>query len=83
MNTNLELYNISSENNLTELLAHFDSGFVLNIIEDKINMRQYNSMPESNIIKSFEENFKVMKEQFPGDGENINLVRTRVYTEII
>lgn len=83
MNTNLELYNISSENNLTELLAHFDSGFVLNIIEDKINMRQYNSMPESNIIKSFEENFKVMKEQFPGDEENINLVRTRVYTEII
>ena len=83
MNTNLELYNISSENNLTELLAHFDSGFVLNIIEDKINMRQYNSMPESNIIKSFEENFKVMKEQFPGDGENINLVRSRVYTEII
>ena len=70
---NLELYNISSENNLTELLSHFDSGFVLNIIEDKINMKQYVSMPQSNIVKSFEENFKVMKEQFPGDGENINL----------
>ena len=37
VNPNLDLYNISSENNLTELLAHFDSGFVLNIIEDKIN----------------------------------------------
>lgn len=83
VNPNLDLYNISSENNLTELLAHFDSGFVLNIIEDKINNRGYNSIPESNIIKSFEENFKVMRESFPGDGENINLVRTRVYTEII
>jgi hypothetical protein len=82
-NPNLDLYNISSENNLTELLAHFDSGFVLDIIEDKINMRQYNSMPESNIVKSFEENFKYMHEKFPGDGENINLVRTNVYTEVI
>ena len=35
---NLELYNISSENNLTELLSHFDSGFVLNIIDDFIVM---------------------------------------------
>ena len=82
-NNNLELYNISSENNLTELLGHFDSEFVLNIIEDKIRYRKYNSIAESNIVKSFEDNFKSMQEQFPGDGDNINLVRTRVYTEII
>lgn len=84
MNTNnLELYSISNEQNLTELLGHFDSDFVINIIKDKIENKNYHSIPESNIVKSFEENFKIMHERFPGDGDNINLVRQRVYTEII
>ena len=82
-NKNLELYNISSENNLTELLAHFDSDFVLNIIEDKISNRVYVPIQQANIICSFEKNFETMREMFPGDGENINSVRTRVYTDVI
>ena len=82
-NTNLGPYDISSEKNLTDLLAHFDSDFVLGIIEDKITNRHYIPIREANIIASFEQNFKTMHDMFPGDDENINTVRSRAYTEIV
>lgn len=81
---NKELYNISNEFTITELLSHFDSDIILDIMKDKLdNIKSYSSIPESNIILSFEENFKLMKDQFSGDELNINIVRDRVYKDII
>ena len=81
---NNQPYIISNEYNLTELLGHLDSEYVLDTIKDRLENRKYTtSIDEPNVVQAFEENFKLMKEQFPGDGSNINLVRERVYKEII
>lgn len=82
-NQNLELYNISNEFTVTEMLSHFDSDFIISAMKDKLENYSYSSIPESNIISSFEENFKIMREKFPGDGININTVRDNVYRSII
>lgn len=84
MLNNTQPYVISNEYNITELLAHFDSDYVISTIQDKLQEIDFaSSLIQSNIIASFEENFKLMKEEFPGDEANINAVRIRVYTEII
>ena len=81
---NMQPYIISNEYNITEILAHFDSDYVISTIEDKLEEIDFaSSLIQPNIIASFEENFKLMREQFPGDESNINAVRIRVYTEII
>lgn len=82
-NTNLELYNMNSEFTITELLSHFDSDIIIDIMKDKLSGNKYKTLPEPNIISSFEENFKNMNQEFPGDSQNINIIRTRVYREII
>ena len=81
---NMQPYIISNEYNITEILAHFDSDYIISTIEDKLSEIDFaSSLIQPNIIASFEENFKLMREQFPGDESNINSVRIRVYTEII
>ena len=40
-------------------------------------------LPEPNVVVSFEENFKLMTESFPGDAQNIRDIRTQVYSDII
>lgn len=81
---NTQPYTISSEYNITELLAHFDSDYIIDTMQDKLKEIDFAStLIQPNIVASFEENFKLMKEQFPGDETNINMVRQRVYTDIV
>lgn len=81
---NNEIYLINNEYNITQLLAHFDSDYILGAMEEKINNIDYtSSLEEVNIIASFEENFKLMEQQFPGDSQNIKMVREQVYRQII
>lgn len=77
-------YDITTEQDITEILAHFDSEYIIATMQDKLeNIDFASTLIQANIIASFEENFKLMKEQFPGDESNINIVRERVYREII
>ena len=77
-------YKISNEYNLTEILSRFDSNYVFDVINDKLeNMDFTNILEEPNVIISFEENFKLMNENFPGDTNNIRMLREQVYTDII
>ena len=77
-------YEISSEFNITEILGHFDSNYIFDIINDKLNSMDFSSiLEEPNVVVSFEENFKMMNENFPGDTENIKMIRQQVYTDII
>lgn len=79
-----ELYRISNEFNITRLLNNFDSQYIFDIIEDKLENIDYSAtLLDSNIVASFEENFKMMIDQFPGDGQNIKMIREQTYTEII
>ena len=77
-------YEISNEFNITELLGHFDSNFIFDIITDKLDNMEYSSvLPEPNVVMSYEENFKIMNDAYPGDSQNIRMIRTQVYTDII
>lgn len=79
-----ELYKISNEFNITRLLNNFDSQYIFDIIEDKLDNIDYSAtLLDSNIVASFEENFKMMMDQFPGDGQNIKMIREQTYIEII
>ena len=79
-----ELYEISNEYNVTDILAHFDSNYIFDIIEDKLeNISFATSQVESNIVASFENNFKDMNDRFPGDSQNIRNIREQVYRDII
>ena len=77
-------YEISNEYNLTEILGRFDSNYIFDIINDKLeHMDYYNILQEPNVVISFEENFKMMNDNFPGDSDNIKMIRYQVYTDII
>ena len=79
-----QLYEISNEYNVTDILAHFDSNYIFDIIEDKLeNISFATSQVESNIVASFENNFKDMNDRFPGDSQNIRNIREQVYRDII
>ena len=76
-------YIINSEYNITEILSHFDSEYIISVIEDKLkNLSFSSSIVESNVVVSFEDNFKLMKQTFTDDGANINIVRSRIYKDI-
>lgn len=79
-----EPYAIANEFNITELLEHFDTNYIYDMINDKIEHIDYASiLEEPNIIASFEENFKIMNDNYPGDSQNIKSIRVQVYTDII
>ena len=47
----VEPYKISNEYNITEILSHFDSNYIFDIIQDKLNTIDYSSsLIESNIV---------------------------------
>ena len=77
-------YEISNEYNVTEMLERFDSNYIFDIINDKLDNIDYTAvLPDSNVIISFEENFKAMNDNYPGDSANIKEIRNQVYLDII
>ena len=77
-------YELTNEYNITQLLEHFDSNYIFDLINDKIENIDYSSvLTEPNIIVSFEENFKMMAEMYPGDSQNIQSIKLGVYTDVI
>lgn len=63
----VELYKISNEYDITNILSKFDSNYIFDIINDKLNSISFaTSLIEPNIVNSFETNFKMMNEQFQG-----------------
>ena len=77
-------YEVSNEFNVTEMLERFDSNYLFDIINDKLENIDYTAvLPDPNIISSFEENFKAMNDNYPGDSANIKYIRNQVYMDII
>lgn len=77
-------YQITNEYNIAEILSRFDSDYIFDVLEDKLeNISFSSSLIESNIVNSFEMNFKSMNDQFPGDSQNIRNIRQETYLNII
>lgn len=81
---NTQPYQISNEYDIARILAHFDSNYIFDVIDDKLERLSFaTTLPEPNIVSAFEANFKEMYELYPGDSQNINLVREQVYRDVI
>ena len=84
MNINNQPYQISTEYDLSDIIAKFDSNYIYDVLEDKLdNISFSKSLIEPNIINAFESNFKTMNEMYPGDSQNIQNVRQETYLNII
>lgn len=78
---------LASEYEVAEVLAHFNSQYIFDVIQDKINTRFNPTIVMSgtnpNIVLSFEDNFNRCKAVYPDDIPNIEQVRIETYKEII
>jgi hypothetical protein len=82
--SNTQPYQISNEYDIAEILARFDSNYIFDVLEDKLEHLSFStSAVEANIVDAFETNFKAMNDQFPGDSQNIRTIREKVYRDII
>lgn len=81
---NIELYRIENEYNISEILSHFGSEYIMDALEDKLDHIDYtSSLIEPNFVSALENNFKLMEQEYPSDVANIRSVREEVYNEII
>lgn len=81
---NSQAYNINLENEVSVLLSHFETDFVLNVLRNNVETRiKYNSLVRPNLVSSFEQSFKEMRENYPASSDEIAFVRNQTYVEII
>lgn len=75
---------IVSEANLSNVLSHFNTELIFDMVEDNINNRfnNYQSVIP-NIISAYEANFKQLLLEYPMGQQEINEVREETYMEII
>lgn len=82
---NDQIYNMIAEGEVANILSHYNSDYIMNIIKTNIDRRfEFNSIINSpNIVASYETNFKDLKNQYPSDVDNIEQARQETYEEII
>lgn len=76
----------STENEVAVVLSHFNSDYILDIIQDKLNNKfilTTTNIEEPNIVSSFASNFVYLRNQYPSDTTNIDIVRDETYKEIM
>lgn len=79
-----QAYNINLENEVSRLLSHFESDFVLDVVENNTESRlRFNTIPMANLCGSFEQTFKTLLANYPASAEQIMIVRSKTYGEII
>ena len=83
---NSNSYNITTENEISVILSHFEPEYVFNIIRDNISQRfKYNQLGMPNIVASFESYFKQLAATYTDASsiEQIQETRLETYKEII
>ena len=82
---NNKAYEVQANNQVATLLAEFDSGYIMGVIEDTLNQifNNFDIIARPNIVQSFEMNFKEMYNIYESDLDNINQCRIETYQTII
>ena len=81
--SNIE-YNITTETEVAEILSHFNSEYILNVIKDNILRKQnFYPMNPPNIVMAYDTNFKLLQNNYPEKNMDIENVRIETYKEII
>lgn len=82
--SNFLTYNINTEGEVAKILSHFNSEFIFDVVRDNLAQRfNYSGIAAPNIVSSFEQNFKAIKDNYQTDFEQIESVRLATYKEII
>lgn len=85
---NFDVYNISSEGNISEILSHFNPQYIFNIIEKTIESNNSGSpipyqIQNPNVVASFEQYFKYLFGRYPESQQEINDTRLDTYRNVI
>lgn len=81
--TNSSVYNIHTENEAMQILSHFETGQIIDIIEDSISKRFGLNVQLPNIVNALEQDFKNTSMNYPENIADINNVRTNTYNQVI
>ena len=83
---NSQMFNVVTENELTEVLSHYSSEFVYSIVDEAMKSR-FNGVPITaipNVVGAWEQNFKAIRAQYGMESnEEVIRVRNETYVEII
>ena len=85
-NANSQVYNIATENELAEVLSHYNSEFVFSIIDNAMKNRFFvvPTVAMPNVVGAWEQNFKAIVTQYGSDSlMEVARVRSETYREII
>lgn len=77
------IYTRIAEGEVAMLLAEYSSDYIMNCVITHLSQRLTSYIPLPNIVSSFEENFKLLKQNYPSDVENIEQTRFETYSNII
>ena len=81
---NSHIYNVVTENELAEILSHYNSEFIYSVVDEAMKSR-FLSVPivsPANVVGCWEQNFKSIISIY-GNSESIQRVREETYIEII
>jgi hypothetical protein len=83
--TNDKVYEIQANGQISMILSQFDSGYIMDIVEDTLQQlfNNFDTIPRPNVVSSFENAFKQLYETYPADIDNINLSRAEAYQTIV
>ena len=85
-NANSQAFNVATENELAEVLSHYNSEFIFTVVDNAMKSRflelPITSMP--NVVGAWEQNFKAIIAQYgEGSTSEVFRVRNETYREII
>ena len=85
-NANLQAFNVNTENELAEVLSHYNSEFIFSIVNEAMKSR-FLTVPIAaipNVVGAWEQNFKAIIAKYGSESrEQVLQVRNDTYDEII
>lgn len=83
--SNSDIYQVNAERDITVILSRFNTNFIYDCIESALSSKNNAQfiIPNPNLVRSIEDNFTIMLQNFPDDKANILECREETYREII
>ena len=83
--TNSDIYQVNAERDISVILSRFNTQYIYDCIDNALSQKNNAQfiIPNPNLVRSIEDNFIIMKQNFPDDINNISACREETYNEII
>lgn len=83
--SNSDIYQVNAERDISVILSRFNTNFIYDCIESALESKNNAQfiIPNPNLVRSLEDNFIIMQQNYPDDKENILGCREDTYIEII